>query len=131
MTEMAKLICILFVFFVFGFVVGSASDWILKFKNKSSLAEYFALRNKEGAITVPWHIYDEIYTMTMKDSHLRPSLDYRHIKYYPRGYGYEEYTIIPDRYADYKNDIKLRKKEMTDRVVKEIKNVVGETENEH
>ena len=121
---MFELICVLFAFFVFGFVLGSVSDYISKFKNKSSLAEYLTLRRKEGTITVPWPVYDEIYAAIMKSNHLRQSSDCRHIKYYPRGYGYEEYTIIPDRYADYKNDIKLRKKEMSDRVLKDIKNEV-------
>lgn len=122
---MFELICVLFAFFVSGFVLGSVSDCISSFKNKSSLAEYLTLRRKEDTITVPRHVYDEIYAASMKSGRLRQSPDCRHIKYYPRGYGYEEYTIIPDRYADYKNDIKLRKKEMSDRVLKDIKNEVG------
>lgn len=131
MAGLGKLICLLIAFFVFGFVFGSLSDYISKFKNKSSLAEYLTLRRKEDTITVPWHVYDEIYDAAMKSGHLRRFSDCKYIKYYPRGYGYEEYTIIPDRYVDYKNDIKLRKKEISDRVLKDIKNKVGGVNDKH
>lgn len=45
--------------------------------------------------------------------------------------GYRIYTIIPDRYEDYKKDLELRKRETIDRVVNDMKHEIGDVKDEH
>lgn len=132
MTEIIELICLGAVAIAFVIVIVMSLKSTDTRNIEITLVRYFAMKRSKNTITIPWPMYDDLYRSSSNRVAIGDNDWY--LLYRPYIFNAPVYTIIPDRYEDYKKDLELRERERMSEIMKvlnDMKHEIGDVKDEH